>query len=84
MNAFAGVSRSGEEPGIWAAWGHDCGKARLSQNLPCGHDGHRRCIPCKVVSGRQALKKGHPHHPLYLRKDLKLEDFDMAAYLKAL
>ncbi len=35
--------------------GHDCGKARLSQNLPCGHDGHRQRIPCKVVSGRQAL-----------------------------
>lgn len=29
-------------------------------------------------------KKGHPHHPLYLRKDSKLEDFGMAAYLKAL
>ena len=29
-------------------------------------------------------KKGHPHHPLYLRKDSKLEYFDMAAYLKAI
>lgn len=56
MNAFRWVlSRSGEEPGIWAAWGTIVEKARLSQNLPCGHDGHRQRIPCKVVSGRQAL-----------------------------
>ena len=27
-------------------------------------------------------KKGHPHHPLYLRKDEKLKPFDVAAYLK--
>mgnify|MGYP007111735067 CR=1 FL=1 len=25
-------------------------------------------------------KKGHPHHPLYLRKDCGLDDFDIAAY----
>ena len=28
------------------------------------------------------LKSGHPHHPLYLRKDTKLLDFDITAYLK--
>ena len=26
-------------------------------------------------------KKGHPHHPLYLRKDEKLKPFDVDAYL---
>jgi len=26
-------------------------------------------------------KKGHPHHPLYLRKDEKLKPFDVASYL---
>ena len=29
-------------------------------------------------------KKGHPHHPLYLRKDEKLKDFDIEGYLKGL
>ena len=29
-------------------------------------------------------KKGHPHHPLYLRKDEKLKPFDVAAYLQNL
>ena len=28
--------------------------------------------------------KGHPHHPLYLRKDEKTCPFDMDAYLEAL
>ena len=27
------------------------------------------------------LKSGHPHHPLYLRKDTPLLPFDMDAYL---
>ena len=29
-------------------------------------------------------KKGHPHHPLYLRKDEKIRPFDVAAYLESL
>ena len=29
-------------------------------------------------------KKGHPHHPLYLRKDEKLRSFDVQAYLTAM
>ena len=28
--------------------------------------------------------KGHPHHPLYLRKDEKTEDFDILGYLDRL
>ena len=26
-------------------------------------------------------KKGHPHHPLYLRKDERLKPFDIEGYL---
>jgi hypothetical protein len=29
-------------------------------------------------------KKGHPHHPLYLRKDEKLKSFDIEGYLNLL
>ena len=28
------------------------------------------------------LKSGHPHHPLYLKRDTKLLDFDIEMYLK--
>ena len=29
-------------------------------------------------------KKGHPHPPLYLRKDEKIKPFDVKAYLASL
>ena len=29
-------------------------------------------------------KRGHPHHPLYLRKDEKTVDFDVRGYLNSL
>jgi len=29
-------------------------------------------------------KKGHPHHPLYLRKDEKIRPFDVEGYLNML
>jgi hypothetical protein len=29
-------------------------------------------------------KKGHPHHPLYLRKDEKIKPFDIDEYLQTL
>ena len=31
-----------------------------------------------------STKKGHPHHPLYLKKDEKLKPFDISAYLDTL
>ena len=85
MNAFRWVlSRSGEEPGIWAAWGtivekRDYLKTCLADMTAIGDAFH-----AKWYQAGKPSKKGHPHHPLYLRKDSKLEDFDMAAYLKAL
>jgi hypothetical protein len=29
-------------------------------------------------------KKGHPHHPLYLRKDSSLDPFDVGDYVNSL
>ena len=29
-------------------------------------------------------KKGHPHHPLYLKADSKLEEYDVEEYLERL
>ena len=36
------------------------------------------------VCAGKVSKKGHPHHPLYLRKDEKLRQFDAESYLKLL
>ena len=35
-------------------------------------------------SAGKRSKKGHPHHPLYLRKDSPLEEFDVESYLDLL
>ena len=35
------------------------------------------------MAGKPSVK-GHPHHPLYLKKDEKIKPFDMPAYLATL
>jgi len=68
-------------PAIWAAWG------TIIEARPYLAD----CVRDMVVIGQTAgaqwftagrrSKRGHPHHPLYLKKDSLLEPFDAAAYL---
>lgn len=72
---------SQNRPAIWAAWGtiiekrnylHECVRDMVTIG-----DAHNavwyKCGNCS--------KKGHPHHPLYLRKDLKVDEFDISNYL---
>ena len=70
----------GVTPTVWAAWGtiiekrpylFDC----LRDMLDIGGEYGARW----VTAGR-CSKAGHPHHPLYLRADSGLDDFDAAAY----
>ena len=84
LEAFRYVLSLSPESAVWAAWGAiiekrsylaDCVRDLLSAGEEFGaiwyHAG--------AVS-----KKGHPHHPLYLRKDEKLKPFDIKGYLEAL
>ena len=72
----------GISPAIWAA-GVRSSKAPLS--LGCVRDmvrigeeygAHWLCAGKRSASG-------HPHHPLYLRKDEKTESFDIKNYLES-
>lgn len=84
LEAFRYVLSISQAPTVWAAWGTiiekraylpDC----LRDMLAVGESyGARWCCAGSVS------KKGHPHHPLYLRKDEKLKPFDIASYLKSL
>ncbi|MCR5664841.1 MAG: DUF1643 domain-containing protein [Oscillospiraceae bacterium] len=74
----------GSTPCVWAAWGAVIEKRAY---LPgCVRDmltlGER--FGARWVCAGSCSVKGHPHHPLYLRKDEKIRDFDVEAYLDRL
>ncbi len=85
MKAFAYVLDlygKGHRPAVWAAWGTiiekrpylmDC----LADMIKIGEAKGANWYTCGPRS-----KKGHPHHPLYLRKDAKPEAFDAKEYLE--
>ncbi|MBR6806792.1 MAG: DUF1643 domain-containing protein [Clostridia bacterium] len=83
MKAFRWVlERSGEAPSVWAAWGtivekREYLKRCLSDMVEIGNEFSARWF----MTGKPSVK-GHPHHPLYLKKDSRVEPFDMAAYLE--
>ena len=82
LEAFRYVLSISEKPAVWAAWGAIIEKRDY---LPA-------CVRDMVAAGQEygaawycagkVSKKGHPHHPLYLRKDEKLRPFDVEGYLK--
>ena len=84
MAAFRYVLSISKAPAVWAAWGtiiekrdylSDC----LRDMLAIGQAYNAKWYCAGAVS-----KKGHPHHPLYLRKDEKIKPFDIANYLENL
>lgn len=84
LEAFRYVLSISAQPAVWAAWGTIIEKRTY---LP-------QCLKDMVEAGQSygaqwycagaVSKKGHPHHPLYLRKNEKLKPFDAVAYLAGL
>ena len=84
LEAFRYILSISDKPAVWAAWGAIIEKRAY---LP-------DCVRDLVHAGEEfsaswycagaITKKGHPHHPLYLRKDEKLRPFDVKAYLETL
>ncbi len=84
LKAFRYVLSISEEPTVWAAWGAIIEKRKylpdcVRDMLTAGEDYRARWVCAGAIT-----KKGHPHHPLYLRKDEKIKPFDVAAYLENL
>ena len=83
LEAFRYVLSLSEKPAVWAAWGAIIEKRSYLAD----------CVRDMVEAGQERnaqwfcagaiTKKGHPHHPLYLRKDEKLKPFDVSAYLNS-
>ena len=82
LEAFRYVLSIAEHPAVWAAWGtivekRDYLKTCLQDMLAVGEEYGATWYCAGATS-----KKGHPHHPLYLRKDEKVKPFDIAGYLR--
>lgn len=82
LEAFRYVLSISDAPAVWAAWGTIIEKRAylptcLQDMLAVGEELGARWFCAGAVS-----KKGHPHHPLYLRKDEKLKPFDVKGYLE--
>lgn len=84
MEAFRYVLSISKDPAVWAAWG------TIIEKRPY----LAQCVKDMVTIGQEygarwycagkVSKKGHPHHPLYLRKDEAVRPFDVATYLETL
>lgn len=79
--AFRYLLSLSEEPAVWAAWGNiimkrdylmDCMRDFLEDGAAVG---------ARWYTAGPLLKSGHPHHPLYLKRDTQLLDFDIVKYL---
>lgn len=84
LEAFRYVLSISKRPAVWAAWGTIIEKRPylpicLQDMLAVGELYGAQWYCAGAVS-----KKGHPHHPLYLRKDEKIKPFDVKAYLTCL
>ena len=84
LEAFRYVLSIGENPTVWAAWGtiiekRDYLKDCLKDMIAAGEN-----YGASWVCAGKCSKKGHPHHPLYLRKDEIIRPFPVAEYLENL
>ena len=82
MKAFRYVLERSDSPALWAAWGAiieergylaDCVRDMIS--IADEFDS-------SWYSSGKISKKGHPHHPLYLKKDSPLDIFDIRGYVR--
>lgn len=81
MAAFAYALSLSPAPAVWCAWGTvierrpylaGCVRDMVGIGSACG---------ARWYTAGDRSRRGHPHHPLYLRKDSILEPFDAAAYV---
>lgn len=85
MKAFEYVLSLSSAPDIWAAWGTIIETRQylsgcVRDMIKIGEGYGARWFTC----GDRSKKGGHPHHPLYLRRDARLEPFDVRDYITKL
>lgn len=84
MEAFRYVLSLSPESAVWAAWGAIIEKRSYLSGCVRDMVAVGQSFGAQWLCAGPVSKKGHPHHPLYLRKDEKLKPFDIEGYLDAL
>ncbi len=84
MEAFRYVLSIGQAPSVWAAWGTIIEKRPYLPKCLADMIGIGEELGAKWYCAGSISRKGHPHHPLYLRKDEILKPFDVVSYLNTL
>lgn len=70
-----------ERPSLWAAWGTIIEKRPYLTDCLSDMTRIGRNAGAQWLCAGKCSKKGHPHHPLYLKKDELLKPFDIEQYL---
>ena len=86
MKAFRWVLSSYDTPpDIWAAWGAVIEKRAYLSACVLDMVSASKDYDARWFTAGQRSKAGHPHHPLYLKKDSPLNPFeDLIPYLESL
>ena len=79
--AFRYLLSLSPQPAVWAAWGNIIEKRNYLTACMRDFLADGKAVGAKWYTAGPLLKSGHPHHPLYLKRDTKLLDFDIEAYL---
>lgn len=71
-------------PAVWAAWGTILEKRAYLKDCVADLAAIGEDYGARWLCAGKCSKKGHPHHPLYLRREEPVRPFDIAAYLNSL
>ncbi|MDD3346857.1 DUF1643 domain-containing protein [Oscillibacter sp.] len=81
--AFRYLLSLSAQPAVWAAWGNIIEKRSYLTDCMRDFAADGESVNAKWFTAGPLLKSGNPHHPLYLRRDTQLLEFDIGAYLSA-
>ena len=79
--AFRYLLSLSEQPAVWAAWGNIIEKRNYLMDCMRDFAADGQAASARWYTAGPPLKSGQPHHPLYLKRDTKLLDFDIEMYL---
>ena len=79
--AFRYLLSLSHTPAVWAAWGNIIMKRDYLMDCMRDFVADGEAVGAKWFTAGPLLKSGHPHHPLYLKRDTKLLEFDARTYV---